>query len=462
MYASDLYEGQQRSWLAALGLAGLGGAWAERRLGEERGSDALVGQVSAEEQDLGRALAAHMPDEEIVRITADSVRIESHRSAPGHETPYAEYLHRLLVAEGIESELVDVSRGRLNVIGTLRGTGEGPRLILNGHTDTVPPGTMKDAFEPRLEGGNLWGRGSCDMKGGLVAQLCAMIALKRAGIRLGGDLIFTGAIAEEDATNLGSIDVVRNGPRADMVVVAEPTGLKVAVAHKGFDYYRIEVGGISAHSSRPDKGVSAIYRASAIVRAIEQRLAPALSTVVHPLVGAATINVSSIIGYATSEIATVFGRGPLLKPAGGTVPDTCTVTLDHRRLPGSDDRDMLRRLEALVAEVAGDGPPVTVHFTPACPELDSHPPLDTDPAHPLVREALRLASTIGGAPAEAVGVPFWSDGALFNAGWKVPAIVFGPGNIAVAHSDHESVPVDELVKATRINALLAASLLGVR
>jgi acetylornithine deacetylase/succinyl-diaminopimelate desuccinylase len=320
---------------------------------------------------------------------------------------------------------------------------------------------MADAFAPKIVDGAITGRGSCDMKGGLVAQLCAMIAIKRAGLRLGGDLIFTGVIAEEDSTNLGSLDVVANGPRADMVVVAEPTGLRVAVAHKGFDYYRIDVPGIAGHSSQPEKGINAIYRAAAIVTAIRNELAPSLKATVHPVAGSATINVSSIKGYAMSEAATAFGGGPIDKPAGGTVPDSCVITLDHRRLPRSDRDAMLLRLQELAETAAGPGPMVTAHFTPACPELESHPPLDTDPDHELVRQCGRIAHSLAGVFATPIGVPYWSDGALFNTGWRVPTIVFGPGDIALAHSDKERLPIDELVKASRINALLAASLLGI-
>jgi len=411
---------------------------------------------------LARALSTHMTDDEIVRTVAATIRTESHRSTQGQETAVAEFLYRRLVDEGIEAELREVSPGRPNVIGILPGNGGGSRLMFNGHTDTVPPGTMKGAFEPRIIDGRLTGRGSCDMKGGLVAQLCSMISLKRTGLQLCGDLIFAGVIAEEDATNLGTLDVVRNGPRADMVVVAEPTNLQVAVAHKGFDYYRIEVEGVAAHSSRPEQGTNAIYRASRVVSAIEQELAPSLAASSHPLVGAASINVSSIIGYAKSEAATALGLGPIEKPAGGTVPDVCVITLDHRRLPQSDLPDLLPRLAALAAEAAGPGPPVRASFTPASRELDSHPPLDTDADHPLVRECLRLVNEAGRPQARATGVPFWSDAALFNALSKVPAIVFGPGDIALAHSDDESVPVEQLLLATRINALLAATLLGTR
>jgi acetylornithine deacetylase/succinyl-diaminopimelate desuccinylase-like protein len=406
-------------------------------------------------------LCSQCSPEEILTITADLIRIESHRSAPAKESAAAEYIRDLFCREGIESELREVRPGRPNVIAVLRGHRNGPRLMLNGHTDTVPPGTMENAFSPRVTDGILSGRGACDMKAGLAAQICALVSLKRASVKLDGDLIFTGVIAEEDGTSLGSLDIVENGPRAEMVVVAEPTDLRVAIAHKGFDYYKIEVDGVAAHSSRPDKGSNAIYRAASIVGAIERHLIPEIASNRHPLLGSATVNVSSIIGCARSEAATAFGGGPVEKPAGGTVPDSCTICLDQRRLPGSSFMDIIAPLERLVHQIFGhrDAPVARVSFTPACPELESHPPLDTDAGHALVRECIRISSEKASVPPAPIGVPYWSDAALFSSGWNVPAIVFGPGDIAVAHSNDECVAVDQLVRAKQVNTLLAAALL---
>jgi len=101
-------------------------------------------------------------------------------------------------------------------------------------------------------------------------------------------------------------------------------------------------------------------------------------------------------------------------------------------------------------------------FTPACPELPTHPPLDTDPQHVLVRECARISANVAGTDGKPQGVPFWSDAALFNQFGKIPAIVFGPGDVGVAHSNHEFVPVDELTKGAQVFALLAASLVGAK
>jgi acetylornithine deacetylase/succinyl-diaminopimelate desuccinylase len=350
----------------------------------------LADDLSLGESELLQEVSACFSDEEILATTIDLVRLGQHRGEPGHETAVAEYIDRLLTSEGIETELQEVRPGRPNVIGVLHAMDDGPRLMFNGHTDAVPPGTMDRPFERRGEDGILYGRGTCDMKGGLSAQLCAVISLRRAGVRLAGDIIFFGVIAEEDGTSLGSLQVVEKGSKADMVVVAEPTGLRVAVAHKGFDYYRVEVDGVAGHWSRPENGINAIYRASGIVTAIEQDLVPRLALTSHRLLGAASINVSSIIGYARSEAATVFGGGVIEKPAGGTVPDIC---LDHRRPPGNPVTGVLGSLKTVADAASGIGPPLRVIFTPASPELDSHPPLYTDTHHPLVREYLRIAAT---------------------------------------------------------------------
>jgi len=402
--------------------------------------------------------------DEVVRIASDLLSVQSHRFAPGHETPAARHILDLLKAEGIECSLREVRDGRMNVIAVLPGNGSGPRLMFNGHTDTVPPGEMERAFEPYILGDRLYGRGACDMKGGIASQLYAMIMIKRAGIRLAGDLIFTGVIAEEDSTSLGSLDIVENGPCADMVIVAEPSELQVIVAHKGFDYYRIDVRGRSAHSSAPENGVSAAFAAARIVTDIEERLVNLAKKRAHPLLGSSSVNVGALIGYAESEAGTVLrqGQGSDIKPPGGTVPEICTIYLDRRRIPGESLDFVKSEIDGWLSELAPriPGAEATLHFTPACPELPSHPPLDTNPNHPLVKTALSLNQSIAGIDGDVTGVPFWSDAALFNEGWKVPAIVYGPGSISVAHSKNEYVPTDELLMAARVNAALALSLVG--
>lgn len=399
---------------------------------------------------------------DVVAICADLIKVQSHREHPGHETPCARHIQALLQREGIEARLQDVRDGRCNVVAILKGSGSGPVLMYNGHTDTVPPGEMPNPFSPSVVDGKLTGRGSVDMKGGIAGQLAAMIALKRAGLRLSGDLVFTGVIAEEDSTSLGSLHVIANGPKPDMVVVSEPTGMATVTAHKGFDYYRIDIEGRACHSSKPHAGISAVYKASRIVNAIENDFISRSCSRTHPLLGEASFNVAAILGYSNSEAVTALRRATNDKPAGAVVPDICTIYMDRRRIPGEKLEDVMADFDRLLLDSLRKADPdlkAKAGFTPACPELPSHPPLDTSPDHPLVTECVRISSQVTGLEAKAKGVPFWSDAALFNDHAKIPAIVFGPGDVAVAHSNHEFVPVDDLVKCAQVFARLGNALL---
>lgn len=402
---------------------------------------------------------------DVTALCADLIKVESHRETPGHETPCAKHIQALLKREGIEANLQEVRDGRCNVVGTLKGKGSGPVLMYNGHIDTVPPGEMPNPFSPKVVDGKLTGRGSVDMKGGLAGQLAAMIAIKRAGIKLAGDLVFTGVIAEEDSTSLGSLHVIAHGPKPDMVVVSEPTAMATVTAHKGFDYYKIDIEGRACHSSKPHAGISAVYKAAHIINAIESQFIAQSCARTHPLLGAASFNVAAVLGYSNNEAVAALRRAPGDKPAGAVVPDICTIYMDRRRIPGEKldevmadfDRLLLDRLRRADPQLAA-----RASFTPACPELPSHPPLDTDPNHVLVQECARIASEETGLEAVPKGVPFWSDAALFNDHDKTPAIVFGPGDVAVAHSNHEFVPVSDLLHCARVFARLATALLDGR
>ena len=404
-------------------------------------------------------LLAAFDDDELIRLTADLIAIPSHRLAPRKETDCAEFLQGLFAREGIETGLQEVTPGRCNVWARLPGRGGGQSLMLNGHIDTVPPGEMAEPFTPRVEGGVMHGRGTCDMKGGVACQVYALLCLKRAGIPLDGDVLFTGVIAEEDGTSLGSVHVAAHGPAADMVLVAEPTGLETVIAHKGFDYYAIEVRGRATHSSRPENGVSAIYKAAKVVRAIEERLLPATRARSHKLLGSASINVSGIIGAARTEENLIRGRSDIEKHPGGTVPDFCTIYMDRRRIPGEGLDEVLAEMRAAIATLADEDPALNAEIAllPACEALVSHPPLDTAPDHKLVRACLACNEAVAGVAPVVKGVPFWSDAAVFHDRLGLPAIVYGPGYVDVAHSVQELVPVDHLLKAGRVIGLVAAT-----
>jgi acetylornithine deacetylase/succinyl-diaminopimelate desuccinylase len=408
----------------------------------------------------GKILAA-VRNDEILQLAKDIIAIPSHRYHPRQETDVAERIMRVLQGEGIESHLQEVAPGRSNVVGRL-GSGQGPRIMLNGHIDTVPAEEMIDPYVPRVRDGNLYGRGASDMKGGVAGMVHALIAIKRSGVSIPGEVIFTGVIAEEQATSEGSLYVSERGPMTDMVVVGEPTNLEVVVAHKGFDNYGIDIKGLGVHSSRPDKGINAIVGASRIVLAIQEKLIPRTNLKKHQYLTPPTINVAAVQGAAKDDSA--FFAGDMSHIPGAIVPDHCRVYVDRRRLPGEKMEDIVEDFNAVIRDLRKEHPELDAnayHIKPNGP-LPTHPPLETAVDSVLVRHCLHWASDVIGRPAQPLGVPYWSDAAIFNAFNQVPAIVCGPGDIATAHSKRERVPLDQLYGAARIYALLAASVTNAR
>src|SRR5439155_22608780 len=159
----------------------------------------------------------------------------------------------------------EAAPGRPNVIATARGTGRGRTLLLNAHMDTVGYRGMTDPLVPRIEEGRLYGRGAYDMKGGLAACLVAAAEAARRG--LSGNVVVT-AVVDEELTSIGTESVLKR-VRADAAIVAEPTQMQVAVAHKGFVAFEVETHGRAAHGSRPDLGIDAIAKMGHILGGLE-------------------------------------------------------------------------------------------------------------------------------------------------------------------------------------------------
>src|SRR5690606_32699737 len=198
-----------------------------------------------------------------------------------------------------------------------------------------------------------------------------------------------------------------------------------------------------------------------IIRAIEEHLIPQTNKRVHPLLGAPSINVAAVFGRAKYEEDILRGRGDTRKQPGAVVPDTCRIYLDRRRIPGETLEQVMGDFQQLIGSLKEADPELDaqVRFVDASEALPTHPPLETDATHPLVTHCLTWTREITDRPVQPTGVPYWTDGAIFNALGNIPTVVFGPGNIKVAHSPYEHVPVDELFKAARIYGLTAASLI---
>lgn len=372
------------------------------------------------------------------RMTADlaaMVRIPSVNpyddpARPGfREREVADWLLAAMDAIGLETAETEVSPGRPNVWGRLRGAGNGPVLMLAGHMDTVGvEDYADDPFRAEMRNGRLYGRGAVDMKGALAAML--ETARMAKGAALAGDLLLM-FVADEEHLMTGSIAAGRSGPRADACVVCEPSMLAVAPAHKGQSAFPIEIEGRAVHSSRPELGDNALTAAARLIREIEAYDAALSERPAHALLGH---------GRAT----------PVLLTGGeshSAVPGRATLTVDRRTLPGEGRAALVAELETLIARA---GVKATVG-APA-PEVAG---LDTPLDAPIARATLAAARTVGAAT-EPVAFPGGTDAPNFGC----PAVVCGPGDLAQAHTANEYIELSQLDAAARLYLETARRMLG--
>ena len=346
--------------------------------------------------------------------------------------PYADLpTYEALQASGLEDVLN--YRGRPNVTGVLRGSGGGRSLILNGHVDTVTiePAAdwTRDPFGAEVDGGLMYGRGASDMKGGVVAALMALTLLRRAGVRLRGDVIFQSVVNEEHAGN-GTLDLVRRGFTADAGIVLEPTHNRVAVSHPGGLYWQVTVPGVprspgARWSGTLQDGVSAIEKLPAVIEAL-LRLERSYNE--RPVAGrnpfALTIGRVSGGYYETVTAAeAVLRGGTYFAPEVGDV------------------RDVMQAFRRAVEEAnAGDD---FLRAHPARLEFLHHDDSTRQSADmPVAVEMGRVLAARGGDGSVAPG-PFCCDMRhLVNQG-GIPSIIFGPGTIAQAHKPDEHIDLQE-------------------
>ncbi|QEL14706.1 M20 family metallopeptidase [Limnoglobus roseus] len=343
-----------------------------------------------------------------------------------HESRVTAYLEGQLKSLGVECHRQPVAAGRDNLIAFYR-TDSPITYLWEAHQDTVPvDGMTVEPFAAVLRDGKLFGRGACDVKAGIACMLAAFARLVREK-PVGSANVILAFTVDEEHTFLGVQELMKANLTADFAVVAEPTLLNVVTTHKGVVRWQLETGGRACHSSRPDEGVSAVYRMAKVVAAVEEYAEKLRTSRSHPRLGSPTLSVGMIAG----------GVSP------NTVPDQCVIQLDRRLLPGEDAQAAIDDLSAfLAARDFGFSIATKRHF--ACPALsptaDDHPHLQ------------RFAKAIG--PHEKLAVPYGTDASSISP--TIPAVVFGPGDIAQAHTKDEWVELAQVERAADILFRFAA------
>ena len=253
-------------------------------------------------------------------------------SQTGEELAAAEAFGGWCADAGLEVMLQEVAPGRPNVIARWK-VGRGPHLLLTGHLDTVPIGEnwTRDPFGAEVDGGRLYGRGACDMKGGLAAILGAIVDLRDRGQEPAGDVTLAAVVGEEE-NSAGTRALVARGIQADCAVLAEPTAMQLVVGNRGLLNFRVLVKGASAHASSPELGHNAITAAARIVLELES-VGEELAGRPHPVFGPPRLTVGTIHG----------GTRPYV------VPDRCEIEVDRRLNPGETAEQVVGEVEAAIA-----------------------------------------------------------------------------------------------------------------
>jgi acetylornithine deacetylase len=332
---------------------------------------------------------------------------------------------------GMVVDWQEVEPGRPNVIAhwpekSLSTNPSAKRLMLSAHMDTVPTtGMTIPPFDATLRDGRIWGRGACDTKGSLAAMLTALRLAYESNALPSDSLYFVATMSEETGCD-GATALMQHGFRADAAIVGEPTSCQVVAAHKGPVWFDVETKGRACHASLPEKGINAIETMSRIVEYVSGPWQESLRQETHPLLGHSTACVTTIEGGSKVNI----------------IPDRCRAQIDGRFVPGRTadeiEADLRKRLQAHLD--ADEKFTLTVN--------KAHTALDCPPDAPVVQALLEVCHPITGQR-QPSGVNYFADTGPFSAA-GIPSVLFGPGDIAQAHTADEFLELEQLYQATEI------------
>jgi acetylornithine deacetylase len=395
------------------------------------------------------------------RIERDLRELVQIRSITGSEETIQTAMERLLAEVGLATERIETDpiafaadpdfpgsempRASLPVVTGRLGTAGGRRVLLVGHVDVVPPGDpaawSADPWAAEVRDGRLYGRGACDMKGGVVAILAAVRAVVATGVAnaFAGELLVVSVPSEEDGGQ-GMLAAIRAGCTGDAAIITEPTELDVVIAHAGAITFRLTVPGRAAHASTRKEGVSALDNLYTLIRALEADETARNAAETDPLMTALDLPYATMVGkieggeWASTVLDRVVVEGRYGVRLGQTWRD---AEADLRAcVDGASRADPFLRDHPVGIEITGG------RFS------SSRIPAD----HPLpVSLADAAEATLGRRPA-LLGEPYGADMRLLVNEGATPTVIFGPGNVRVAHSADEHVSLAEVADCARVLA----------
>jgi succinyl-diaminopimelate desuccinylase len=366
------------------------------------------------------------------RMKADLERLVACKTEnpPGRESDAAGFLANLLTAEGLDVTIDEYKPGRTNLVARLEN-GAGPVFAFNTHMDVVPVGEgwSSDPFRVRESNGNLYGRGTCDAKGPLIAMVEAIRMLTAARSAWSGTLLGV-FVADEEMASEGAKLYASRRPKIDYAVIGEPTSNGTVIAHKGSLRPRVRIYGVSAHSGTPELGENAIYQAARFIGLVESHHEAVVRHRKHPLVGSASLTVTRAEAGVADNI----------------IPERCDLLLDRRTVPGEDENVVKAELSALL-DLAKKQAGVRAEILNYKPTTGGA--TETAAEHPIVIASLAASRRHGARIVEPQGFQGACDLVHFRTA-GAQGTVIGPGSLAVAHKPDEFVPVDEFVASSLI------------
>lgn len=385
-------------------------------------------------------------------------------SITGHEAAVAALFRDELAQAGVQDlQMEEFALNRPNVWGTMPGAGGGKSLMLCGHTDTVHvegwreqwAGTEReDPFGAVIVDGELYGRGSGDLKAGLVTVIAALMAFHSAGLRPKGDIV-TLFVGDEESGEAGSgyslgmqaaVKAIEAGtiPRTDFAIYTEPTTLKIYSAQMGFLTADITVRGSSAYFGTPWLGNDALRATHKLLTALYDYTDAIWETADHPL-----------LGRPFNLVTGINGGGYI------AVPEQCTVSLIRKILPHESLEEVKSQLDGIVQKLAvNEGVQTEITYTAPRDRAYGGSPAETDPDHAGVVALADAIHAVTGDADVIEGAPFWAEMSFLNA-QGIPTVYCAPGDITNCHTVHERVVVQEFLDGIQIFVRFIADFCGI-
>jgi succinyl-diaminopimelate desuccinylase len=409
--------------------------------------------------------------EALVELTRELVQFATVNPPGEAYKPCARHLGNRLSHAGFEVSYIRAEGAigdserypRVNVIARHQGRGQGPCVHFNGHIDVVEAGHgwTVHPFAGVVRNGRLYGRGTCDMKGGIAAALVALESILAAGIKFDGAIELSGTVDEESGGYAGVAYLAEQGrfsrPQVDHVIIPEPLGVdRICLGHRGVWWAEIETLGRVAHGSMPFLGECAIRHMGAFLNRIERHLLPKLATrqtampVVPREARQPTLNVNAIHGGQAE------GHGGLPSPL---VADRCRMVIDRRFLIEEDLAEVKAELVAILDQLRHDRPGFSYRIRDVMEVL----PCLTDCSAPVVRAvAMAIERVLRRRPELVCSPGTYDQKHVVRIGHLEDCIAYGPGRLELAHQPDEYVEIDDLVTSAKVMAAAALRLLGVQ